>query len=102
MVLLHLQSALGLIAIVVVAWLLSENRAAFPWRAVAVGIALQCGLALFFLGIPIARNTLFSLNEVVDALSAATKAGTGFVFGFVGGGATPFDASHPENMTSLA
>ena len=87
---LHFQSALGIAVIIAAAWLLSENRAAFPWRTVAVGLLLQIALALLLLKIPPARNALFALNGVVDALSAATRAGTAFVFGYVGGAAPPF------------
>ena len=79
--LVHLQSALGIVAIIALAWLLSENRRAFPWRTVVVGLALQIGIALLLLKIAVARDVLFSLNGVVDALAAATKAGTSFVFG---------------------
>jgi CNT family concentrative nucleoside transporter len=35
-------------------------------------------------------------------MSSATQAGTSFVFGFVGGGAVPFDVSKPQNLGSLA
>jgi len=101
-VLYHLQSALGLCVIVALAWLFSENRRAFPWRAVAVGLALQLGLALVLLELPPARAALLSLNAVVDALMQATKAGTGFVFGYVGGGDAPFPISRPGNLASLA
>src|SRR5271154_5512161 len=79
----HLQSLAGIIAIIALAWVLSENRRAFPFRTVASGLALQFALALLLLKIPAARNVLFSLNGVVDALSQATRAGTSFVFGYV-------------------
>ena len=99
---LHFQSALGIAVIIAAAWLLSENRAAFPWRTVAVGLLLQIALALLLLKIPPARNALFALNGVVDALSAATRAGTAFVFGYVGGAAPPFAVSDPKSLTSFA
>ena len=43
---LQLQSALGVIAILALAFLLSENRRAVPWRPVLVGLAVTFGLAL--------------------------------------------------------
>ncbi|HXM00581.1 MAG TPA: Na+ dependent nucleoside transporter N-terminal domain-containing protein, partial [Rhizomicrobium sp.] len=86
----HLQSLLGILAILLAAWAMSEDRGAFPVRAVVVGLALQVGLALLLLKVPPARDALFALNGVVDALMAATKAGTSFVFGFVGGGNAPY------------
>ena len=45
----HLQSALGIVVILRRAWLLSENRRAFPVHTVAVGFLLQVGLALLLL-----------------------------------------------------
>ncbi|MGD0144488.1 MAG: nucleoside transporter C-terminal domain-containing protein [Rhizomicrobium sp.] len=102
MLLLHLQSALGIVVILSAAWAFSENRRAFPVRTVAVGFALQIALALLLLKVPLARNILFSLNGVVDALAAATKAGTSFVFGTVGGAPAPFAVTNPAAMTSFA
>jgi concentrative nucleoside transporter, CNT family len=102
MLLLHLQSALGIVVILAAAWAFSENRHAFPVRTVAVGFALQIALALLLLKVPVARNVLFSLNGVVDALAAATKAGTSFVFGAVGGAPAPFAVTNPAGMTSFA
>lgn len=98
----HLQSLLGILAIIGFAWAVSENRKAFPWRTVLAGLALQFALALLLLKIPLARNALFSLNGVVDALMNATKAGSSFVFGYLGGGASPYLVTNPRNLTNFA
>lgn len=97
-----LQSMFGLVVLVAVCWLLSEERHAFSWRLVLTGIALQVGLAALLLGVEPARDALYSLNGVVTALESATRAGTSFVFGVVGGGDAPFDITKPKNMGSLA
>lgn len=97
-----LQSAFGLALIVALAWAFSENRRAFSLRAVAVGLAIQIGLALVLLKLPASQGALLALNGVVDALTEATRAGTGFVFGYVGGGEPPFEASAPQNSFILA
>ncbi|HVV64068.1 MAG TPA: nucleoside transporter C-terminal domain-containing protein [Rhizomicrobium sp.] len=99
---LHLQSAFGICVIVGVAWLLSENRRAFPWTTVAAGLVLQAALALLLLKVPAARDALLGLNAAVDALTGATRAGTSFVFGVVGGGAPPFAVTNPAGMVSFA
>jgi CNT family concentrative nucleoside transporter len=99
---LHYQSLAGIVAILAAAWLFSENRRAFPFRTVISGLALQFALALVLLKIPAARNVLFSLNGAVDALTSATRAGTSFVFGYVGGASAPFTVSDPKGMTSFA
>jgi len=70
-----------------VAWLLSENRSVFPWRVVIGGLALQAALALLLLKVPLAQQALLGLNGAVGALTSATRAGTSFVFGVIGGGA---------------
>ena len=100
--LLHLQSALGIFVILLLAWVLSENRRAFPWRTVTAGLALQAALALLLLEVPVARSALLALNGSVDALTSATKTGSAFVFGFVGGGAPPFTVTNPAGMVSFA
>ncbi|HTW35257.1 MAG TPA: nucleoside transporter C-terminal domain-containing protein, partial [Rhizomicrobium sp.] len=63
---------------------------------------LQFALALLLLKIPAARSVLFSLNGAVDALTAATRTGTAFVFGYIGGASAPFTVSDPKGMTSFA
>ena len=98
----HLQSALGIGVILLAAWAVSENRGAFPWRIVATGLVLEILLALLLLKLPPARAALLSLNGVVDALMAATKAGTAFVFGYTGGAAPPFAVSNPAALSSFA
>ena len=97
-----LQSVLGLGAIVALAWVFSENRRAFPLGTVIVGIAIQLGLALLLLKVPLARQGILALNSVVEALTQATAAGTSFVFGYVGGGKPPFEVTNPANAYSLA
>jgi concentrative nucleoside transporter, CNT family len=47
-----LQSALGIVAIIAVAFIISENRRAVPWRPVIVGLVLTFALALLMLKIP--------------------------------------------------
>jgi CNT family concentrative nucleoside transporter len=98
----HPQSLLGIAAIIALAWALSENRSAFPWRTVLAGLILQAALALLLLKVPVARNALFALNGAVGAITQATRAGTAFVFGFVGGGAPPFAVTNPASLTSFA
>src|ERR1051325_4118072 len=98
----YLQSALGLVVFVAIAWVLSENRRAFPVQTVIVGIGLQVLLAVVLLGIPVVRAALYSLNSVVDGIQAATAKGTSFVFGFVGGGKPPFAVTDQGSMVTLA
>jgi CNT family concentrative nucleoside transporter len=77
----------------------SEDRKAFDWRIVAGGLGMQLALALLLRLVPWARDALFSLNGAVAALTDATKAGTVFVFGYLGGGDNPFAVTNPANLT---
>ena len=98
----HPQSLLGIVAILFIAWILSENRRAFPARVVVGGLLLQAGFALLLLKVPLARSALFSLNGAVSAVTDATRVGTSFVFGYVGGGTPPFSVTNPASLTSFA
>ncbi len=49
----NLQSALGILAFVGLAWVLSESRARFPTRIVLAGLALQFALAVALLKLPL-------------------------------------------------
>ena len=97
-----LHAAAGLAALVALAWAVSEDRRAVPWRLVLSGIALQAVLAALLLLVPPLRAAVFSLNSALDVLQRATEAGTSFVFGYVGGGPAPFDATHPDAGYALA
>ncbi|MEO0754797.1 MAG: nucleoside transporter C-terminal domain-containing protein, partial [Pseudomonadota bacterium] len=80
----NVRAVFGLALIVGIAFGLSENRSLFPWRIVLGAIALQFAFALLLFGVPPVRDVLFSANVIVDALEDATRAGTGFVFGYIG------------------
>jgi concentrative nucleoside transporter, CNT family len=90
-----MRGFLGIAAILCLAWALSEDRPHVPWRVVAVGVLVQFGLALLFLKFPPAREAFLLLNRAVLGLQNATEAGTGFVFGYLGGGELPFAETRP-------
>jgi len=90
-----LRGVLGLAAILFFAWAVSEDRWRVPMRVVAAGVLLQWGLAILFLKVPLAGSAFLLLNDGVEALEKATEAGTGFVFGYLGGGPLPFAESKP-------
>ncbi|MBR9835452.1 MAG: nucleoside transporter [Alphaproteobacteria bacterium] len=75
------RAILGIVMIFAIAYGLSENKNAFPWKIVLGAVAIQFGFALILFGIPVVREVLFAANIVVDSLIAATAAGTEFVFG---------------------
>ena len=88
------HSAFGLAVFVGLAWLLSENRARVQWRTVIAGLALQLVLAVILLKLPASREVFIAINNVLLSLEQATRAGTSFVFGFLGGAPLPFEESY--------
>lgn len=99
---LKLQSLAGVICFAGIAWAASEDRRAVSWRTPLVGIALQIGLALLFFYLPGARSAFAAVNDLVLAVSDATKAGTTLVFGYLGGGDLPFEEPRPGAAFVLA
>jgi CNT family concentrative nucleoside transporter len=97
-----LQGLLGIIAILAFAWMLSEARRQVPIRTLVGGLALQLAIALLLLKLTAARGLFETLNQAVLALQQATEAGTGFVFGYLGGGSPPFELTQPEHGFVLA
>ena len=96
------QSALGLVAFVLLAWLFSSDRGRFPVFAVFWAIGAQILIAAFLLYTPPAQAALGSMQIAVRALQAATAEGTTFVFGFLGGGEAPFEVINEGAMFSFA
>ena len=90
-----LQSVVGVFVLIAIAWAISENRRAVSWRNAAVGVGVTFILALLFLKIPQAEAAFSAINDAVNAVAAATRAGTSFVFGYLGGGPLPFDPKTP-------
>ena len=97
-----LQGLAGLLVIVGVAALLSENRRRIPWRTVLTGFGLQLILALLLIKLPISQALFVGLNQLVLVLDQATTAGTSFVFGYLGGDSFPFEVSDPSKTFVLA
>jgi CNT family concentrative nucleoside transporter len=98
----NIQSALGVAAILAFAFLFSEDRRAVPWRPVLVGLFITIALAVLMLKVPQTELAFAWINRAVDAIAAATRAGTSFVFGYIGGGTLPFDPKTPGSDFVLA
>jgi CNT family concentrative nucleoside transporter len=86
-----LQSALGVVAIIALAFAISEDRRAVNWRQAGIGLGVTVALALIMLKVPKAEVAFAAINAAVEAVASATREGTAFVFGYVGGGPAPFE-----------
>ena len=92
---LRLQSALGIFALLLIAWALAENRRAVSLRQAAIGLAVTLATAAVLLKLPIVAHAFGAINDAVGAISKASRAGSAFVFGYVGGGTLPFELKVP-------
>jgi concentrative nucleoside transporter, CNT family len=97
-----MHAALGEAALLLLAWLLSEDRWRIPWRTVIAGVVLQVALALLLLDFPPAVSVVMLANRAAHALERATTTGTSFVFGYLGGGPLPFAEIAPGASFILA
>ncbi len=96
------QSALGLVVFTFIAWLFSSAKLRFPIGIVISTIIAQLVIAWLMLYLPPARQALASLQVAVDALEQSTRAGTSFVFGFLGGAEPPFAVTNQPAMFNFA
>ena len=96
------QAYVGIVALLVIAWALSEDRSVMNWRIVAVGLGLQIGIAFVLIRAPVVAEALFVINYAVIAIETATTAGASFVFGFLGGGELPFEITSDNAMYIFA
>jgi CNT family concentrative nucleoside transporter len=92
---LQLQSAFGVIALLAIAWAFGENRRAVSLKQAAIGLVVTLLTAVILIKLPFVAHAFGAINDAVGAIAAASRAGTSFVFGYVGGGALPFDLKAP-------
>lgn len=87
----NLQGLIGLAAILLIAWSLSEDRKARPgWRWIAGALLLQVTIALVVTRVPFVWTLVGYANEAVFAIERATLAGSSYMFGYLGGAPLPF------------
>jgi CNT family concentrative nucleoside transporter len=90
-VLASIQSVLGLITFVIIAWALSEKRNVSFLRVAVAGLGIQLLIAILVFKLPGIQAFFVILNSMVMALQESTDAGTAVVFGYLGGATLPFD-----------
>ena len=96
------RSALGFLILHALAWALSEDRRTVAWRPVLAGMALTLALGVLLLKAPPVQHLFLVLNDALGALERATRDGTAFVFGFLGGGPLPYPETYPGATFVLA
>jgi CNT family concentrative nucleoside transporter len=92
---LQLQSAFGVFVLLALAWVFGENRRAVSLRQAAIGLFVTLITAIVLIKIPVVSRVFGAINDAVGAIASASRAGTSFVFGYLGGGALPYDLKAP-------
>lgn len=85
---LNLQSLAGVVLILLLCWLFSENRRRFPFLLVIGAIGVQVALVLALFAVPAIRAGITNFGAVFDGLAKSTQTGVAFVFGFLSGAGT--------------
>jgi CNT family concentrative nucleoside transporter len=75
---------LGILAVLLAAWLGSTNRKQIRWRTVAWGLGLQLVFAFLVLRFDYGQRAMAWAGGVVSAMLASTLAGTKILFGPLG------------------
>ena len=91
----QLQSAFGVFALLALAWAAGENRRAVSLKQAAIGLLVTFITAVILIKLPMVAHAFGAINDAVGTISSASRAGTSFVFGYLGGGALPFDVKAP-------
>lgn len=88
-----MQALLGIAVLIAFTWVISEKQSHVEWRTVLIGLGVQVLLALVLLKVPLISQGLLLLNGVVHAVEQATTTGASFIFGYLSGGAQPFEVT---------
>ncbi|MBU6371328.1 MAG: NupC/NupG family nucleoside CNT transporter [Alphaproteobacteria bacterium] len=79
------RSLLGVLAILFIAWVLSEDKKRFPWAMTIGAVGVQAALVAALFAFPEAQPVVTGINGALDGLAAATQQGTNFVFSYLSG-----------------
>lgn len=74
-------SFFGLFGLILVAWLVSEDKKRMNWRVVGWGVGIQILIGVFVFNIPAGAKLFLALNDLVVKVLNASTAGAQFVFG---------------------
>jgi CNT family concentrative nucleoside transporter len=75
---------LGILAVLLAAWLGSTDRRHIRWRTVAWGLSLQVVFAFLVLRFDFGQRAMAWAGDVVNSMLACTQAGTKVLFGALG------------------
>ncbi len=75
------RGVLGMVTLILIAFLFSSNRKAINWRVVAIGLAIQLALALGVLKVPFIQKIFEAVGQVFVNILDYTRVGSEFLLG---------------------
>lgn len=89
------QGLIGVVLILGIAWLVSNNKKRINYRLVVSGILLQIVIALLILKVPVVKSFFQKIGSIITHIEAFAKEGASFVYGGLmadnfAGGSVPY------------
>ncbi len=75
------RGILGMVALLLIAFLFSANRKAIKWRTVGIGLGIQISLGIGILTVPFIRQIFTFLGKIFNEILNFTLAGSDFLLG---------------------
>lgn len=97
-----IQNLMGIAILLAFGWGLSEARRSVRWRLVFGCLGVQLILVLLILSVPPVWRAIAALGAPVQALERAARAGSSFLFGYLGGAPLPFDLKTGSSSLVIA
>ena len=90
------QGLIGVVLILGIAWLVSNNKKRINYRLVGSGILLQIIIAILILKVPIIKSFFQKIGSIITHIEAFAKEGASFVYGGLmadnhAGGSVPYN-----------
>lgn len=90
-ILARLSGIIGIVIILGICYLMSNNRKKINYKTIGVGLALQFLLAVFVLKIPLGKTIIDILAGCIRKILTFSNVGADFVFGFLSSSADKLD-----------
>ncbi len=74
------KGILGMISLLLIAFLFSNNQKAIKWKTVGIGLAFQLLIAIGVLKVPVVKSLFKYLGKAFNKVLTFTEAGTEFLF----------------------
>ncbi len=87
----RLSGIIGIVIILGICYLMSNNRKKINYKTISVGLALQFLLAVFVLKIPLGKTIIDILAGCIRKILTFSNVGADFVFGFLSSSADKLD-----------